>query len=374
MIRFQLNEGNKELNNRIFPVPKGIRKHLLSTLKNYNGDKTVDGYKRLNNLVNMTDGISYLEMKRLKNFFDNYVGTEKSTQFILNGGDKMKFWVNATLDKATKAVRDHKKALSTVKDNAFINTHEKFRAKIKPTKTKFDTKEVSDKMMKGDSIKFESKKRIFITKDQERSLLKEAQNDTFSFEMLESINSFKGRYQYCLQNLGPTIGRGSSRVIFQLSDEKCLKLALNGKGIAQNEQECLTRYDSNLFPEVFDNDSEYKYVVTEYVLPAKESDFMHCLGLSFKDFCKFIASSAYYRHGQLKYRFRFKEEDYVRLLETNEDLCEWDEYIGNDYTIGFGDMMRIANYGMTKRNGYDTIVLLDHGLNTEIFNKFYKRW
>lgn len=575
---YLLNEGNKELENRRFVIPKGVKKHLLSTLKHYKGDKTVDGYKRLNNLVSMTDGVTYQEMKRLKNFFDHYNANTKSNEYILNGGDNMKYWVQRTLDVATNAVHDFKQAKKdSGVSNSFIRPHEKDRQnkkKNKPTQVKFTTNNMNRQMLDGNTLKYESilhesidwedyiydyspyyvleefwstkngtqnwgvlinpemyqkalteftnygklmkfpskyiyqwmgiiiknsiilesntalaghhtyfptddfndfiekhfpekldsideideydfleelglydwmkmpdgsdawsdfglqpifkllrqyndnstpeetlvlinkvldvyhqrgdlssifiqggantlskisgtlsestNKRIVITENQERFLMKEAQDATFSLDVLESLTSFKKRYQYCKQHLGPTIGRGSSRVIFQLSDEKCLKLALNGKGIAQNEQECRSKNDCDLFPEVFDNDFEYKYIVTEYVLPAKEEDFEHCLGVTFYQFCKFIASSAYYRHGKLPYFLKFKEDVYVNMLETNEDLYEWDEYIGNDYSIGFGDMLRLVNYGMTRRNGYDTIVLLDHGLNDEIFNKFYR--
>ena len=87
-----LVEGNSELKNRSFKIPKEVRELLQNTLDNYNGDKTIDGYKRLNNLLSM-DTISYQEMKRIKNFFDNYGGTDKSAEFILNGGEQMKNWV-----------------------------------------------------------------------------------------------------------------------------------------------------------------------------------------------------------------------------------------------------------------------------------------
>lgn len=68
MIHFINEGGNSELKHRVFPLSKGIKKHLIDTLRNYRGDKTIEGYKRLNNLLSMTNGISYSEMKRLKNF------------------------------------------------------------------------------------------------------------------------------------------------------------------------------------------------------------------------------------------------------------------------------------------------------------------
>lgn len=59
--------------------------------------------------------------------------------------------------------------------------------------------------------------------------------DGFSFETLTSLSSYKKRIAYCKQMLGQPIGNGSSRIVFQISDERVLKVAKNQKGIAQNE-------------------------------------------------------------------------------------------------------------------------------------------
>ena len=39
-------------------------------------------------------------------------------------------------------------------------------------------------------------------------------------------------------------------------------------------------------------------------------------------------------------------------------------------------MRNIANYGIVNRDGYATIVMLDTGINDEIYNNFYSkgRW
>ena len=152
-------EENQYLNNRTFPLAKGIRNHLRNTLNSYNGDKTVDGYKRLNNVLEM-DSISYYEMKRIKNFFDNYKGTSKSAEFILNGGEPMMNWVNNTLNTATKAVRDFKQAKKDAGiKNAFIKPHEKQRQikQNKPTQAKIQTNDVTKKIGDNNAIRFESK-------------------------------------------------------------------------------------------------------------------------------------------------------------------------------------------------------------------------
>ena len=120
-----LTEENLQLRNRVFPIPPGIRSHLRRTLASYKGDKTINGYKRLNNLIS-TDAITYSEMRRIKNYFDTYAGPQDSTEYILNGGNEMKLWVNTTLSSATNAIRDFKEMQRTMGvRNAFRKPHTK---------------------------------------------------------------------------------------------------------------------------------------------------------------------------------------------------------------------------------------------------------
>ena len=223
--------------------------------------------------------------------------------------------------------------------------------------------------------------KIIINEKQENYLrnilLNEAMGDDFSFDELKSISSFKGRYNYCISKLGPTQGRGSSRVVFQISDEKILKLALNQKGIAQNQVECdwgLQKYD--VVPEIF-NESDtdnYYFLVSEYVLPAKEEDFERIFGFDFMTFCQCLVAfwKCYTPQGRC-YISPMDDKSLETLMDENEDLNSFYSYM-TDYRVMIGDMIRIDNYGMTKRSGQPQIVLLDSGLTEEVFNTYYKRY
>ncbi len=367
-----LVEDNSELKNKVFPIPDGVRDLLQQTLNNYNGDKTIDGYKRLNNLLSM-DGISYREMKRIKNFFDNYGGTDKSAEFILNGGEPMKNWVNATLNQATKAVHDFKQAKKDAGvSNAFIKSHEKDRQnhkKNKPTQVKFN---VSNKnMLDNTTLTYESKNKTICITERQAKTLKEAMDDVFSLETLSSLTSFNARLKYCTQHLGRHIGKGSSRITFQMDDEKVLKLAWNKKGVAQNEEE-ERAFGDDIFPKVYESDRYSNWLVSEFVLPAKAQDYKHCFGLTFDEFVGFLHASGSYRFGR-RYWNEMEEEDWIHLLETNEDLASFDEYIGNYGPVVIGDMCRMCNYGLTKRNGQAHIVLLDSGLTEDVWDNYYRR-
>ena len=132
-------------------------------------------------------------------------------------------------------------------------------------------------------------------------------------------------------------------------------------------------------PHTYDSDDNGLWLVSEYVLPAKEQDFQHCLNMSFEEFKKFIASDWAWRldytkakNGEYNWVGIYSYDEYVEILENNEDLNPFDEYIGS-YQPPLGDLLRLVNYGMTMRDDYPTIVLLDAGLSEEVWNNYYKQ-
>lgn len=203
-------EGNKDLNGRTFPLANGIRKHLQNTLDSYKGDRTIDGYKRLNNILSM-DNVSYLEMKRIKNFFDNYRGTPKSDEYILNGGEPMMNWVNNTLGSATEAIHDFKQAKKNAGvENAFIRSHEKDRQskkKAKPSIAKVQTNDVASKLSDGNEIRYESKKgRTIIITEKQMNWMKNSGYEVFREKFINYLNEMKSEIEEdYLKKLGLTV-------------------------------------------------------------------------------------------------------------------------------------------------------------------------
>jgi hypothetical protein len=90
-----------------------------------NADENTEGFNR-NQELQDKNFIEYKQLKRIKNFFDNFIGNQKEPSFILNGGVEMKNWVNNELRK----MRDYTKMTKTNKMDAgmmnqFIKPHEK---------------------------------------------------------------------------------------------------------------------------------------------------------------------------------------------------------------------------------------------------------
>ena len=108
----------------VFPEDK--RDNMRACFNMVKGaDENTEGFKRNQELQNQSH-IDYRQLKRIKNFFDNFKGNQNEPSFILNGGVVMKNWVNNELRK----MRDDIKTTKTNKmnvgmQNQFIKPHEK---------------------------------------------------------------------------------------------------------------------------------------------------------------------------------------------------------------------------------------------------------
>ena len=211
--------------------------------------------------------------------------------------------------------------------------------------------------------------------ESKQSLVTEAAKDTFSLNELNAIKSFYGRSRYCWEHIGLPIGQGSSRDVYQLDDEKVLKLARNEKGIAQNIEEgkdsCKAK--NSVFPIVYDYSDDGIWLVSEYVLPATEEDFQEVFNMPFRRFIDFVAASSSLADSEVAKHFRCaRSEDYSKFVNSNVNFASLDNYI-RDYNPPPRDLMVLENYGLALRDGKPYIILLDSGFTYEIYQKYYKR-
>jgi len=117
---------NKSLYDNEIEFPSDKREHMKKCFHMVNNaNENTEGYNR-NKELQSQKFITYKQLKRIKNFFDNFKGNHKEPSFILNGGVEIKNWVNDELRK----MRDYVKITKTNKMNAgmmnqFIKPHEK---------------------------------------------------------------------------------------------------------------------------------------------------------------------------------------------------------------------------------------------------------
>jgi hypothetical protein len=122
--------ANSKLQGKSINIPENVKKHLKKIFNAYRGNKNVEGYERLKGLSEK-DVITYEQLKRIKNFFDNYEGGRNTTPYLLNGGTMMKEWVNTVLQDARQNIEGKKKIMKdTGISNQYIKTHSKDGVKI----------------------------------------------------------------------------------------------------------------------------------------------------------------------------------------------------------------------------------------------------
>jgi len=107
-----------------FPIEKrDLMKRNFQMVQN--ADENTEGYNR-NKELQTQKWITYKQLKRIKNFFDNFTGNQKDPEYILNGGIEMKNWVDNELRRLRDGINTIKKNRTTAgMSNQFISTHSK---------------------------------------------------------------------------------------------------------------------------------------------------------------------------------------------------------------------------------------------------------
>lgn len=117
---------NKNLYDKEIEFPSHLQKHMrkcFAVVKN--ADENTEGYNRNKELQNQ-NFITYKQLKRIKNFFDNFKGNQNEPSFILNGGVEIKNWVNNELRRMREYIKTTKtNKMNTGMMNQFIDPHQK---------------------------------------------------------------------------------------------------------------------------------------------------------------------------------------------------------------------------------------------------------
>ena len=93
---------NSSLYNKSITLPKEVVEYLQTCFDEIpNSDTTIEGHKR-NEELRGSGYITYQQLGRIKNWFDNYDGDGTDAPFILNGADYMKNWVENTIQGLRK--------------------------------------------------------------------------------------------------------------------------------------------------------------------------------------------------------------------------------------------------------------------------------
>lgn len=193
---------------------------------------------------------------------------------------------------------------------------------------------------------------------------------SFSFEEFNNISSYAGKQKYASERL-KRLGSGSARVVYQIDDEKVLKLAKNRKGIAQNEVELdwgLQSYGT--VAKVYEADEErFYWLEMQLAKKLNVSDFKQITEVSWNDYITFL-DILESKHNNARYKSTDKGEQLFEELYENE-FCSSMASMILDYDMPFGDLRRKNSYGIVKNDGREDVVLVDFGLDKGVHYEYY---
>lgn len=242
--------------------------------------------------------------------------------------------------------------------------------------------------------------KIIITERQFRKVIKEAAIEGFNPYELDKMSSFSEREEYCNRYLGNPIGEGSSRIVYQISDEKVLKLdncedmddyGNDSAGASQNILEydiCKSKKDSCLFPVVYSISPNSTWIIEDYVIPITDSQDGETLdgrklfriasnGVTWDSFLSFITdmTNCYTDREFQEDQFTSEEFSYMRhsIAEKRKRfpfLNKVAHYMAY-FEVTSGDLGKMSHWGLIRRRGRIDLVLLDFGLNKSIYDEYY---
>ena len=215
------------------------------------------------------------------------------------------------------------------------------------------------------------------------SIMKEmAYPSSFDLQYFSTIPTFKDRIQYCKDRL-KLIGNGSSRIVFQVDNNKVLKIAKNKKGINQNQrEENWGRNQYGCFAEIYEADTDnHTWIEMELARKATNQDFIKHFGITINEL-KDIIHYMYFQYNN-RSNYWFNEEEKIKLdrffneniyNEQNKELYNLYHYM-LDYQpdrASISDWGAKSNWGVVNRNGEEWLVIIDDGFDDDIYNNYYK--
>ena len=193
----------------------------------------------------------------------------------------------------------------------------------------------------------------------------------FSLNEFINLNSYAKRIKYCQEKL-KRISSGSSRIVYQIDNEKVLKIAKNKKGIAQNIAEndyVIQTHD--IVAKVFEADNNGLFNEMELANRVNPTIFKKILGFDFNNIYSYLNYAVKRLTSPPNFRHDIKTKEEINFINNNEWLNELADLVA-ETNMPIGDLCKLDSYGIVNRNGKQYIVLIDYGLTNKIFDDYYK--
>lgn len=193
----------------------------------------------------------------------------------------------------------------------------------------------------------------------------------FNVDQFKKIPDIKSKLEYVASKL-PPLGKGSSRVVFKIDDYTVLKVARKAAGKAQNRLEVIISRDASHYPvaRVFNTGDDDTWIEMEYARPITMSKFSKLAKIEMTVFSQVMH---YYYDLSKGYNMKDVEKpfNYHKAMAQKGGIVEKAKNLIDDFDMEPGDMAKIDSWGVVKRNGQDTVVMIDFGFNTKVYTDFY---
>jgi mRNA-degrading endonuclease RelE of RelBE toxin-antitoxin system len=202
------------------------------------------------------------------------------------------------------------------------------------------------------------------------ALLDEDYPTNWNAEEFKQQRSFAARKKYCDTNL-QKISSGTGRIVYKIDNEKVLKLAKNQKGVAQNEVEASFSNDyyfESILAKTFDSDPNDLWIEMELARKVTPTIWKKLFKFDINIINDYLHEMYALRHN-VRYYGNKLPEDIINELHENEDVKALYEF--GDANDSVGDLGKLSSYGLVKRDGHDSIVIIDYGLTGAIYDSYY---
>lgn len=191
----------------------------------------------------------------------------------------------------------------------------------------------------------------------------------FSLETFRTLSSYKKRAEYAKKYLG-RLGKGSGRIVFAADRNTVVKIAVNKKGLAQNDVEAdVSRIGYENIAKVIDHDDEYLYIEAERAQKIKKSDWKRLTGWTFDEWSNTLNNYINENRGQSTGWKLPVPPDFEEIEET--ELFNNIVTMMADFDMPVGDVAKINSWGMVTREGKEVLVLVDYGLTQSVWEEYY---
>lgn len=160
------------------------------------------------------------------------------------------------------------------------------------------------------------------------------------------------------------LAKGSSRAVYEINQDLVLKLAVHIRGMAQNEHE-YKMYEKvetcSMISRIFYYGEDFSWLISERAIrPVTEQDFK-VYGFD-NQYQMMNAGDPEVMSG-----YNFEKNMRGKDIQSVKDLS----YLIHTLKLDPGDLW-LGNWGIVRRKGQEYPVIVDYGLNDDIYKRFYR--